>query len=282
MKIAVLQCASLQVDPAGNLERLRTAAQGAAHAGAALLVCPEMFLTGYNIGAEAAQRLAEAADGPSAQAVAAIARRTGLAIVYGFPERGPQGEVYNAAQCIDADGRRCASYRKTHLYGGLDRAMFVAGTALAPLVELQGLRVGLLICYDIEFPENARLLALAGADLIAVPTANMLEFDIVATTLVPARAFENQCGVVYANHCGREGDIEYGGLSSIVGADGVSLAEAGRDDALLLADLTHEALDTSRRRFPYLADRRPELYRAPAGITMAASAAKESPTGSSR
>jgi len=237
-----------------------------------------MSLTGYHIGAAAVQRLAEAADGAMAQAVAAIAQTAGLAIVYGYPERGADGAVFNAAQCIAADGRRLANHRKTHLFGNLDRAMFSAGAGLSPLFELKGWSVGLLICYEIEFPENVRQRALAGADLIAVPTANMREFDFVATTLVPTRAYENPCFVAYANHCGREGEIDYGGLSSIVAPGGAFLALADRDEALLVTALNRAQLVASRERFPYLADRRPELYAASAGITITAAASNARPT----
>ena len=282
MRVAAIQCPSLPTDVAGNLRRLEQTALSAAQAGAELLVCPEMFLTGYNIGAAAVQRLAEAADGPSAQAVAAIGRRARIAIVHGYPERDAGGAVFNAASCIGADGQRIGHYRKTHLFGELDRTMFTASSAASSCFELNGWSIGLLICYDIEFPENARSLALAGAELIVVPTANMRAYDIVATTLVPARAFENQCGLVYANHCGSEGDIDYGGLSRVVAADGAVLAAAGRDEALLVADLDRAQLMASRLRSPYLGDRRPELYAALAEINTAASASKLKPTASSR
>lgn len=260
LRIAVQQTAPLAGDVAGNLARLDHAAMQATDSGAALLVCPEMSLTGYNIGAAAVQQLAEAADGAMAVAVAAIAQRAGLAIVYGYPERGVDGAVYNAAQCIAADGQRLANHRKTHLFGELDRAMFCAGAELSPLFDLNGWRIGLLICYEIEFPENARQRALAGADVVVVPTANMREFDFVATTLVPVRAYENQCVVVYANHCGHEGDTVYGGLSSIVAPNGHGLAVAGRNSTLLVADLDSAALSASRERLPYLADRHPGVY----------------------
>jgi 5-aminopentanamidase len=280
MRIAVQQTAPLG-DVAGNLQRLEHTALTAAASGASLLVCPEMSLPGYNIGAAAVRRLAEAADGAMAVAVSGIAQRAGVAIVYGYPERGADGVVYNAAQCVAADGRRVANHRKTHLFGELDRGMFSAAPVLSPVFELNGWRLGLLICYEVEFPENARRLALAGADLIVVPTANMREFDFVAITLVPARAYENQCFVAYANHCGNEGDIEYGGLSSIVGPDGALLERAERNEALPIATLDRSALSASRERLPYLADRRPALYD-DAGMTIAASASKASPTGSSR
>jgi 5-aminopentanamidase len=282
LRISLQQTAPLAGDVAGNLARLEHAAVLAAASGTDLLVCPEMSLTGYNIGAAAVQRWAEAADGAMANAVAAIAQRAGLAIVYGYPERGADGAVFNAAQCIAADGRRLVNHRKTHLFGELDREMFSAGTALAPLFELNGWSIGLLICYEIEFAENARQRALAGADLIAVPTANMREFDFVATTLVPTRAYENQCFVAYANHCCSEGEVVYGGLSGIVAPDGAFLALAERDEAMPVALLDRTRLTASRQRFPYLADRRPGLYVAPAGMTIAADASKAKPTGSSR
>jgi 5-aminopentanamidase len=282
MRIALQQTAPLAGDVVGNLARLEHAAMRVAASGAALLVCPEMSLTGYNIGAAAGQRLAEAADGAMAQAVAAIAQRTGIAIVYGYPERGADGAVFNAAQCIAADGRRLANHRKTHLFGELDRSMFSAGAELSPLFELNGWSIGLLICYEIEFPENTRQRALAGADLIAVPTANMREFDFVATHLVLTRAYENQCFVAYANHCGDEGEIAYGGLSGIVAPDGAFMALAGRDEAMPVAQLDRARLSASRERFPYLADRRPELYAASTGMTITAAASNAKPTASSR
>jgi 5-aminopentanamidase len=282
LRISLQQTAPLAGDVAGNLARLEHAAMLAATSGTHLLVCPEMSLTGYNIGASAVQALAEAANGAMANAVAAIAHGAGLAIVYGYPELGANGAVYNAAQCIAADGRRLVNHRKTHLFGELDRAMFSAGAELSPLFELHGWCIGLLICYEIEFPENARQRALAGADLIAVPTANMREFDFVATTLVPTRAYENQCFVAYANHCGSEGEIEYGGLSGIVAPDGAFLALGERDEAMPVALLDRARLTASREHLPYLADRRHALYTAPAGMTIAAAASKAKPTASSR
>jgi predicted amidohydrolase len=270
LRISLQQTAPLAGDVAGNLARLEHAAM------------LEMSLTGYNIGADAAQRLAEAADGAMAHAVASIAQRAGLAIVYGYPERAADGAVFNAAQCIAADGRRLANHRKTHLFGELDRAMFSAGAELSPLFDLNGWAIGLLICYEVEFPENARQRALAGAELIAVPTANMREFDFVATTLVPTRAYENQCFFAYANHCGQEREIVYGGLSGIVAPDGAFLALAERIEAMPVALLDRARLTASRERFPYLADRRPGLYAAPAGMTIAAAGSKAKPTTSSR
>lgn len=254
LTLALYQCTPAPRDVAGNLARLAQAAHQARQQGAEVLVCPEMFVTGYHLGHAAAQQLAQAADGAYAQAVAAIARQHQIALVYGYPERGANGAVFNAAQWISAEGQRCLNYRKTHLFGELDRAQFAAGAPASTLLELGGWRIGLLICYDVEFPENTRRLAAAGADLVVVPTANMEAYDFVAEKLVPVRAYENQMFVAYANYTGHEAELHYGGLSTVAGPEGEVLAHAGRDDTLLLVTLQRQRLHTARQQNRHLAD----------------------------
>jgi len=260
MRLAVFQGEPGPLDVPGNLQRLQQQASIAAQRGAHLLVCPEMFLTGYNIGLAAVERLAEAVDGASAMAVGKIAQAHGIAIVYGYPERAEDGAVHNSVQLIDAHGRSLCNYRKTHLFGELDRSLFSAGADHFPVVELDGWKLGLLICYDIEFPENARRLALDGAELILVPTANMTPYDFICQVTVRARAQENQCYLVYANYCGAEQDLQYCGQSSIVGPDGSLLAMAGHDECQLLADLEQRRVQQGRAAFPYLSDLRRDLH----------------------
>jgi predicted amidohydrolase len=235
---------------------MRRQAQAAAEAKADLVIFPEMFLTGYNIG-DAVFSLAEPADGPSAAAVATIARDSGVSILYGYPERSGS-RTYNSALLIHPVRGTIANYRKAHLYGKEEKRLFAPGDDLV-MAEVDGLKVGILICYDIEFPEAVRSLALAGAELIAVPTALIQPFDIVSRTLIPARAFENQVYVAYAGMCGREGNLGYCGLSCIVGPDGKDLARAGSDPALLIADIDPSAITRGRKKNPYLSDRRAEL-----------------------
>eukprot|EP01034_Spumella_vulgaris_P014145 gene14145-18062_t len=132
MRVALYQCPPLPLDVAGNLKRLHSVAHEASDAD--VLVLPEMFLTGYNIGVEAVGALAEAQDGPSAQTIAELAQNAGLAILYGYPERAEDGQIYNAVQLIDANGQRLCNYRKTHLFGDLDHSMFSAGGDEFPIV----------------------------------------------------------------------------------------------------------------------------------------------------
>ena len=257
MRISLFQGPIAAGTPAENVQRM---AEAAVDCAGGLLICPEMFLTGYAIGRDAAEELAEAVDGPAARRAAMIARETGTALLYGYPERAGDGRVYNAAILIDDEGQTLLNYRKTHLFGELDRSMFQAGDAAAPVVELNGFKLGVLICYDIEFPETVRDLALRGAELVAVPTALMQPYDVIAKTVVPARAVENQVFVAYANHCGQEGNLEYCGHSCVVGPDGVDLVRAGTGEEIVAAEIDRAALDLSRPEYTYLADRRPELY----------------------
>ena len=259
MRIACFQGPERPDTPQGNVALLARVAAKARSGGASLLVAPELFLTGYAIGREAVERLAEAADGPLLTAAADIARRESIALVFGFPERAGDN-VYNTAIAIGADGTTLASYRKTHLFGDVDREQFADGGVAPDSFEMGGYRAGLLICYDVEFPENVRALALNGVDLVIVPTALMQPFDVVAKTVVPARAYENQVFVAYVDRCGVEPPFHYCGLSCVVGPDGTDLARAGRGEELIFADLERRMLDESRRLNTHLTDRRPELY----------------------
>ncbi|ELS51741.1 carbon-nitrogen hydrolase family protein [Streptomyces viridochromogenes] len=258
MRTALLQSSGRPGSTVENLKVLDEAAGRAAAAGAGLLVAPEMFLTGYAIGDDIA-RLAEPADGDSADAIAETATRHGLAIAYGYPERAGD-TVFNSAQLISADGTRLANYRKTHLFGCFERDHFTPGDQQVVQAELGGLRVGILICYDVEFPENVRAHALTGTNLLVVPTAQMHPFQFVAESMIPVRAFENQMYVAYVNRAGREGEFEFVGLSTLAGPDGVARTRAGRGEELVLADVDPAFLAASREENPYLKDRRPGLY----------------------
>ncbi|RCW70331.1 carbon-nitrogen hydrolase family protein [Pseudorhodoferax soli] len=252
LRLALLQCTSAPGDVARNLQRLDRACQHAAAAGTHLLVTPEMFLTGYNIGGAAAAALAEAPGGGRTAAVGALARRHGIAIVFGHPERDERGGIGNMAVCVDRDGRVVGRHQKTQLFGELDRSMFTAGGGDTLPFALHGWMVGMLVCYDVEFPENARRLALQHADLVVVPTANMEGYDFVAQHLVPTRAYENQLFVAYANFCGQEAGIAYNGLSCVAAPDGAVLAQADRQPSLLFARLQRSMLAAARERLGHL------------------------------
>ncbi len=222
-----------------------------------MLVCPELYATGYNIG-RVVRDLAEPVDGPLVAAAAGIAAKTGIAIIFGYPERA-DGRVFNSAAVLDGKGRVVDNFRKLHLAGPYEKENFTAGDRFVT-VTVKGVRVAVLICYDFEMPEAVRACALAGAQLVAVPTALRTRYSHVATAMAPTRAFENGLFIAYANHAGSEGDWRYCGLSCIAGPDGDFLAQAGAGEELITAELDIARLRRARQAIPYLGDRRPELY----------------------
>jgi predicted amidohydrolase len=257
MKLALYQGPGRINNPAGGFALLAEKAREAKAQGADLLIFPEMFLSGYNIGAENARKHAVTLEGlaPAQD----IARAQNIALVFGYPELVGE-KVANAAVLIGPDGKILLNYRKSHLFGALDRAMFTAVGDEFPLAALGGFRIGLLICYDIEFPEPARRLALQGADIILIPTAQMQPYEQVARHVLPARAYENQVYTAYANHSGDEDGLPYVGLSSICGPDGTVLAMAGLEAEMLYATFSQEHQKAVRAADPFFTDRRPALY----------------------
>ena len=258
MKIALLQTAP-EHDSAEALKAVAEAAEQAAAAQADLLVTPEMMLGGYNVGAQRIEALAERAPRLRA-ALSDIASSHHIAIACGLAESA-EARPHNSVVVFDAQGEPLAHYAKTHLFGEVDAAQFTAGHCLPPVFSLQGWRIGLAICYDIEFPELARHLAVRGAELIVTPTANMKEYPSVSERLVPARSQENALFIAYANYVGTEAQFTYGGLSCVTGPNGDTLACASKvDQTLLVVELDLGAVSRIRQDQDYLKDRRADLY----------------------
>ena len=262
MHIAVAQC-SPRTSPHLAVSYLTTLITQAKSQQASLLIVPELFLTGYNIGLEACRAQAITLQAPLFQTLQSLAREHQIALVIGFPEC-EQDTIYNSAVFIDEQGQVLSCYRKTHLYGAVDHAQFSAGTALCQPFTWQGWHCAVAICYDIEFPEVARSYALQGVELLLVPTANMCPFDLVCRHTIPTRAAENTLYIAYANYVGREGGFEYCGQSCICDPYGRDLARANSEtDSLLIAELDKQVLQQSRQELSYLIDRRPSLYHLP-------------------
>jgi predicted amidohydrolase len=222
MRVLLAQLAPAPGDLDANAAAV--AAAIAAHPDADLAVFPELFLTGYDPGR--AEELARGADESPLAAVRAVARRHGTALLLGFAEPLGDGRIANSVACIDGDGSLVATYRKTHLFGDGERAVFTAGDELH-VVELAGRRIAPLICFDVEFPEPARALARAGAELLVTVAANMEPYGPDHTLAARARALDNRLPHVYVNRVGSESGLDFVGLSAVVGADGQPLAELG-------------------------------------------------------
>ncbi|MFJ3953958.1 carbon-nitrogen hydrolase family protein [Streptomyces sp. Je 1-4] len=262
MKIACLQTVCGATDVGQTLDRLRDAAGKAAAEGAELLVAPEMTVGGYPLQYAALAQSAGPAEGPQCAAVSEIAREAGIAVAHGWPERDG-ARLYNAVRLVGRDGRQLAVYRKAHLYGRAEQELFTPGGSGVVQASLGGLTVGMLICYDVEFPEAVRAHALAGTDLLLVPTGLMSPWDFVAQTIVPARAFESQLYIAYANWSGEHGGLRFCGRTTIAAPDGTVEClgpTASGGDQLLFGEADPNTLASARRTTPYLRDRRPELY----------------------
>jgi predicted amidohydrolase len=217
-----------------------------------LLLLPELFLTGYNIGEKVTQ-WAEPVAGSSARTIAALACRHNIAIHYGFAER--EGErIYNAAACIARNGTLLACHRKLLLPPGFEGDHFSPGESYTQF-EIDGIKAATLICYDAEFPETFRAVASAGAELVLVPTALGAQWGVVANTVIPARAFENGIYVCYANSCGTENDMSFFGGSCVIAPNGAELARAGAGEEILQAKIEKGAVQAAQSRLPYLIDR---------------------------
>ncbi|APG85480.1 5-aminopentanamidase / Omega amidase [Sinorhizobium americanum CCGM7] len=256
MKLAALQMKSVGGDIAANLARIEGAASEAAAKGATLLVSPELGITGYGAG-EAIRALAESAEGPTVETLRRISRDAGIAIIAGFAERAGTA-VYNSAVHVDGDASPTV-YRKSHLYGDYERSLFAPAEPSTRLFEHRGVTCGMLICYDVEFPENVRRLASAGADAVLVPTALPAGWSgtFITDHMIQTRAFENQVFVAYVNHCGSDAMFSFAGLSCIASPDGQVMAKANSaDETLIFAEIDPQAFAISRAENTYLKDLR--------------------------
>lgn len=267
-----IRVAACQIDPQigevdKNLERISAAVAGAAAAGVRLVVLPEAAITGYAFSSlDEALPVARRADAIAEKVLGGLAETNRLTIICGTLE--PSGhEVYNAALVHTPDGRHFR-YRKMHLpFLGIDR--FATPGPDAPHVfEVDGLRVGVLICYDLRFPEAARMCALDGADLIALPTNWPVGVDFHPDLFAPARAAENHCYLLAADRVGTERGTTFMGRSVLVDFDGAFLARASdTEEEMLVGEIdaaaaraTHVRRRPGEHEWDTIADRRPGLY----------------------
>lgn len=292
-RIAVCQYAPAVGDLAGNREQAVRWARAAASQGADLCVLPELASSGYTFASveEAAACAEDVADGsgPTVAALIGVSAETGMHIVCGVDER--DGDCrHNSAVLIGPSGV-LATYRKLHLFFD-EQSWFTPGVDL-PVVGLPFGRVGMVICYDLWFPEAVRALALAGAELVAVPTNWVSSFkrtvyddrgycqgDYVAM----AAAAQNGVVMACADRIGEERGLRFLGASIIVGADGWPVAGPAPADseAMLVADVDMAAAASARRRTPrndLLGDRRPDAYNA---VPVSAPTPSASPRGAAR
>ncbi|MCC8166088.1 MAG: carbon-nitrogen hydrolase family protein [Planctomycetes bacterium] len=254
MRIELAQIAIRDGVKEPNLEKVLDYIGKADTAGGTdLVVFPESTLCGFP-SADKVAGVAEPWDGPGISAVRSAAKQRGVAVAVGYAEAA-DGAFYNTSTLIDKDGDVVLQYRKTHLWP-TDKGVVAAGNRL-PTAMWKGRRVGLIICYDIEFPETARALARQGAELLIVTDGNMDPLGPVHSRALAARAMENQMFVVMTNRTGTGASgMTFPGESTLVDPMGNTVAVAGKDEGVLAVEIDWTLLKKSREQYDYLRDAR--------------------------
>lgn len=263
MRLTLIQMNSPD-EPEANLAKAeRLIDEAVASENPDLVVLPEFFNTIYfsQYRDYEYMDLAESDDGPTTRAMQAKAREHGIHIVSTIFELESAGIYYDTAMLIDPEGEIAGKYRKVQpaAVQSLEKIYFRYGSHF-PVFEVNGWRVGCIICYDTFFPESARCVTLNGAELVVVPFASPQQ--VLWREVMRTRAFEN--GVYFApcNKVGTEHEWTCGGQSMIVDPLGEVLTEANdSDDQIISATLDREAVFAARKRYPMQRDRRPDLYR---------------------
>ena len=264
MRIAVAQLITHE-DKQVNLNKALDYIAKAKANGADMIVMPETYMALIPGGSSTKYAdIAEPLDGPFVTALAAAAKKHGIFVVCGVYETKPGDAVrsYNTVVMLDRSGKLIHSYQKTHLY---DAFAYVESKNIVPsdnaikVVQTELGRIGMIVCYELRFPEISRMLALQGAEIILVPTAwvagPMKEEHFLS--MVKARALEN---TVFMASADQVGNI-YAGRSVIYNPMGVVMASRGEDEGLIFADIDTSVVKSVREKLPAINQRRPELYK---------------------
>lgn len=273
LRVGLAQLALAPLEVEANVARTVAAVEKAAAAGARVVVLPELASSGYVLHEPLVRPLAEdiSRPGPALAAWSDVAARTRTTVVAGFPEA--EGDrLYNAAAVFGPDGELLDVYRKLHLFAG-EQDVFTPGDHGLPVVEVDGLRIGILVCYDLRFPETVRIHAVRDVDLVAVPTAWVGGFDApdsraseigqVRTARVMANV--NATPLACASQVGQAGPFEFLGSSVLIDPFGNDVAPpASRsDESVVVLDLDRAQLQLARHRgegMSPLDQRRTDVY----------------------
>jgi predicted amidohydrolase len=277
VNVALAQICPETANIAANLDKIAGCLHQAAAQGAQLVVFPELALSGYACG-DRFFEVAEPVPGPSTHRIIEMARELDLHVVYGMPERGLPGVLYNTAVLVGPAGH-IGTWRKHTLPGHAtdlagpgafpDRRYFRTGRR-SPVFPTPLGRLGLMVCYDLFFPEIARLLTIQGADLLVGISGSPAFERPIFETMVKARAMENAVWIAYCNMAGTEGGVDYWGGSRIIAPGNCETKVPGEPtvcqapydvEALVCATVDYELTHRFRPLFPTLRDLDAGMYR---------------------
>lgn len=262
-KVALAQISCRRGDKTENIRKIEDNVVRAKKQGAELVVFPELSVTGYVL-RDQIYELAETIPGRSTKILERLARKTGTYIVFGVPELSDktQATIYNAAVLVGPDGL-VGKYRKMYLptHSVFEEKRYFRPGYQAAVFETELAKIGLIICYDIFFPEVSRLTRLKGAQLIVCISASPATRRAFFETLTTARAIENTAFLAYVNLVGIEDGLEFWGGSRLIGPNGRVLAETRCDkEDLVIGEVDYTDIRPVETFVPILKDLRPELF----------------------
>ena len=276
-----VRLAAAQLGPAGSksemTERICALVERAAGAGAQIVGFPELALTPYFCGKNDRdyEHYFEPLDSPYLKTILGRAKQLGIAAIVPFGERDGI-QYFNSSVVVDAEGNVAGRYRKIHIPGAFpivgqgalvfEKLYFTPGNLGYPVMDLGFAKIGVQICYERNFPEGYRILALRGAEIVYTPTNLMAVGGVWNSStwelMLRARAYENGLFVVGVNKAGHELDLDYVGDTLVARpTDGAIVAQthAATDD-LLVVDIDLDDVPEARRRLPFMRDRQPLTY----------------------
>jgi omega-amidase len=259
MKVAIIQMDIEFGEPSKNLFKAEKMIRQGAMENPDVIILPELWNTGYNL-----QRVSQIADQegfPCAQRIGELAGELGINIIAGSVADKRGGRVYNTAYVYNREGKKIADYSKIHLFGLMKEHNYLVRGSQKAVFQIDGIECGLIICYDLRFPELSRALALAGAKVIFIPAQWPHPRLHPWRILNQARALENQLYVVAVNRVGVGGKERFFGHSMVVDPLGDLVYEAGEGEEIKIINLNLNYIEEVRQKMTCLKDRVEEAYK---------------------
>lgn len=253
--VSVAQLAPKLGDKQYNYEQIKKTILDAKQEKSRLVVFPELFLSGYSVGNQL-EELAETIDGPYMKKIKELCRKHEINTIISYPEDGGNGTYYISSSFIDEQGDVLGTYRKVHLFDA-EKNYFTAGSSFEVIDTPLG-SIGMMICFDVEFPEIARALALRNVDFIVIVNANMHPYETHHHIYARSRAMENETPVIICNRLGQEDDLNFCGDSMLIDAHGeILLSLKDREQVKSVELPIKQSLDP---KMNYINGRRIDLY----------------------
>ncbi len=258
MKISAAQIECKLGEIHSNIQKVETYTKWAAESGCDLVVFPEMVDTGWEM--SAIRTHAQNWDTGPIHDVKAMAAQHNIAIICGLSKRINKN-IYNCLVTISNTGEVIGEYDKTHLFSTANEQQTITPGSSLKTVQINGMTIGLMLCYEIRFPEVSRALALRGAEILVVSAAFPSPREEHWRTLTRCRAIENQLYLVAANRVGTDGDLTFCGESCIIDPYGFEIASTyGPYEDLIMGTVDKQEIVTTRAGINVFRDRRPGLY----------------------